>query len=410
MVIHSREAGFVRRWCGHVVVTRAEGPRVWKLLFRRNTPEIAEIRLWSCPSLKLRGVVSQEEVQKRNIKTCEPGVAFSLGELCVRLGIKPTVDFAFKKIFGAPENEPVLLGLVNAVLQLRDPLVELEILNPFSYQEFEEDKLIVLDIRARDAADRWLNVEMQVSVYPGLLQRLAYYACALYVDQLQAGQHYTGLRPAISISLLNQVLFGDTPAAHHRFRLVDPEHRRVLPESIEVHTVELTKYNLDEQTICRAPAIEQWAFFFLRADRYEPARLRECLPGEVFQRAITVLETIAAKTEDRHMYDQREKAQRDYQWALDSARAEGMERGRQEGLEVGLEAGREEGLNQGREEGVAAGRELGRKEGLVRTIQLLQRLLGEAEGSRVDLSQRSLDELNSLQADLQQRLGSRRNG
>jgi hypothetical protein len=32
----------------------------------------------------------------------------------------------------------------------------------------------------------------------------------------------------------------------------------------------LTKYNLQEQTVGSAPAIEQWAFFFLFADRYEP--------------------------------------------------------------------------------------------------------------------------------------------
>jgi predicted transposase/invertase (TIGR01784 family) len=337
----------------------------------------------------------------------------------VRLGIKPTVDFAFKKIFGTPENVPILLALVNAVLQLRDPLVDVEILNPFSYQDFEDDKLIVLDIRARDAAGRWLNIEMQVSVYPGLLQRLAYYACALYVDQLQAGEHYTRLRPAISIGLLKQKLFLDTPAAHHRFRLVDPEHRRELPESIEVHTLELTKYNLDEATISTASAMEQWAFFFLRADRYESTRLRQLLPGEAFQRAITVLETIAAKTEDRHMYDQREKAQRDYQWALDSVREEGWEQGREEGLELGrkegLELGRqaglERGLELGRDQGLEAGRHQGMETGtLVGKIQLLQQLLGEACWSTADLSHRSLEELNSLQTKLQQRLRRRENG
>ena len=74
----------------------------------------------------------------------------------MRLGIKPTVDFAFKKIFGTPENVPILLGLVNAVLQLREPLVDVEILNPFSYREFEDDKLIVLDIRARNLHGRQL--------------------------------------------------------------------------------------------------------------------------------------------------------------------------------------------------------------------------------------------------------------
>ncbi len=231
----------------------------------------------------------------------------------MRLGIKPTVDFAFKKIFETPENAQILQGLMNAILQLDSPIVELEILNPFNYQEFADDKRIVLDVRARDAEGRWLNVEMQVSVVPGLLQRLTYYASAMYIDQLQAGQHYTQLRPAISICLLRQPLFTDTPVPHHRFRLVDPEHGRELLGGIEVHTVELAKYNLDEATISAAPAMTQWAFFFLRADRYEASRLRELLPGEAFQRAITALETIGAKTEDRQMYDQREKALRDHQ-------------------------------------------------------------------------------------------------
>jgi len=142
-------------------------------------------------------------------------------------------------------------------------------------------------------------------------------------------------------------------------------------------TLELTKYNLDEATISAAPVIHQWAFFFLRADRYEAARLRELLRGEEFQRAIAVVETIAAQTEDRQMYDQREKAQRDHQWALDSVREEG--------------------------------RQLGRKEGLMGTIQLLQQLLGAPPWEMEELGKRSFDELTALQAELQQRLRRRAN-
>jgi hypothetical protein len=40
------------------------------------------------------------------------------------LGIKPIVDFAFKKIFGSPENVPVLIGLLNAILRLPSPIVQ----------------------------------------------------------------------------------------------------------------------------------------------------------------------------------------------------------------------------------------------------------------------------------------------
>ena len=288
------------------------------------------------------------------------------------LGIKPTVDFVFKKVFGSPENTPVLIGLLNAILKLVHPIVHVEILNPFSYQEFADEKLVVLDIRARDSSGRWLNIEMQVTVFAGLLQRLVYYACTMYVAQLETGRSYADLRSAISICLLNRkLIYGDT-IPHHRFRLADPEHDLEVSDAIEVHTLELTKYNLLEATISSAPPIEQWAFFFLFADRYESERLRALLPGVEFQRAISGVEAIAAKTEDRIMYDQRLKAQRDYQWGLDSAR--------QEGWEGGELAGR---------------------------IRVLQELLGEPAASGASLRDLTISELSGILADLQQRLRSR---
>ncbi len=79
------------------------------------------------------------------------------------LGIKPYVDFAFKKIFGSPENKLALIGLLNAILQLADPIRDVEFLDPFSYQEFAGDKLVILDVRAKDGAGRLLNIEMQVT-------------------------------------------------------------------------------------------------------------------------------------------------------------------------------------------------------------------------------------------------------
>ena len=90
---------------------------------------------------------------------------------------------------------------------------------------------------------------MQVTVFAGLLQRLVYYASAMYVNQLEPGQSYSELRSAVSICLLNKKLFRDDSIPHHRFRLADPEHGVEVPDSIEVHTLELTKYNLKDATI-----------------------------------------------------------------------------------------------------------------------------------------------------------------
>ena len=131
------------------------------------------------------------------------------------LGIKAYVDFAFKKIFGSPENSVALIGLLNAILELQSPITEVIILNPFSYQEFETAKLVVLDVKAKDSAGRIFNIEMQISIHPGLLQRLIFYASEMYTDQLSAGDDYTQLNTTISICLLTGNLFRDSDQSHH---------------------------------------------------------------------------------------------------------------------------------------------------------------------------------------------------
>ncbi len=78
----------------------------------------------------------------------------------IPLGIKAFVDFAFKKIFGSPENSAALIGLLNAILELEHPIADVTILNPYSFQEFQTAKLVVLDVKARDSAGRLFNIEM----------------------------------------------------------------------------------------------------------------------------------------------------------------------------------------------------------------------------------------------------------
>jgi len=72
--------------------------------------------------------------------------------------------------------------------------------------------------------------------------------------------------------------------------------------------VELTKYHLSESTIEFSSKLEQWAFLLLRAQDYEAESLKRLLPGIEFESAINSIATISAKTEDKQMYDQREKA------------------------------------------------------------------------------------------------------
>jgi hypothetical protein len=56
-------------------------------------------------------------------------------------GIDPKIDYAFKRVFGREQNKPLLIHLLNAVLQPPPAgrVVSLEILNPFNEKEALDD-------------------------------------------------------------------------------------------------------------------------------------------------------------------------------------------------------------------------------------------------------------------------------
>jgi flagellar biosynthesis/type III secretory pathway protein FliH len=170
--------------------------------------------------------------------------------------------------------------------------------------------------------------------------------------------------------------------------MIDRESGRELFNAIEVHTIEMTKFRLDERNISNASKLEQWVFLLLFAQEYDAETLRRLLPGIEFESAISTIEIISAKTEDKQMYDQREKAQRDYEWAISGAREEGREAGREEGREAGMVVGIEQGLIAGR-------------------IQLMQELLGEQPTETAALRDLELKALRTQLDALQQRMRDR---
>src|SRR5947209_7770186 len=104
-------------------------------------------------------------------------------------GIDPKVDFAFKKVFGSESNVDLLQSLLEAVLDLpAGSLPSIEITNPFNDRDTADDKLSILDIKARDSKQRWYNIEMQCIAHEALRERVLYYWARVYSQQLGDGE------------------------------------------------------------------------------------------------------------------------------------------------------------------------------------------------------------------------------
>jgi len=149
----------------------------------------------------------------------------------------PKVDYAFKHLFGRPQNVLLLIDLLNAILQLApDKLIRsLEILNPFNDKEATDDKLSILDIKARDQLGRQFNIEMQLLAYGAYLPRALYYWARLHQGQLQEGQDYSELRPTIVICLVDTPLFAQSPSYHHVFELRERASSLLFTDQLALH-------------------------------------------------------------------------------------------------------------------------------------------------------------------------------
>lgn len=102
------------------------------------------------------------------------------------LGIDPRVDYACKMMLGNPAHPAVTIHFLNAVLRLEAPIVSVEILNPLMGKDRSEDKLVVLDVLARDSLGRLFNIEMQTRLPLSFPNRLLYYNCKNYTRQMHA--------------------------------------------------------------------------------------------------------------------------------------------------------------------------------------------------------------------------------
>ena len=312
------------------------------------------------------------------------------------IGIDPTVDFAFKRLLGSPEHSRITVHFLNAVLGVSPRIADVTILNPFLAKDFEEDKLSVLDVLATDELGRRMNVEMQTSLPTGMRQRLAFYASSLYVDQLTEGRDYERLQPAISICVLDAVMIPDVPDLHLDFRLRDCRFGETLTDDLQIHTIELPKYQRPVDNEVIPDSLEKWIYFLRFATISTAAELSARLVDDEFAEAVGVLEMISKTQEERMLYQARLKFQRDERARLTFAEQEGRAKGEAEGRAEG----RTEGRTEGRVEGEARGEQIGR-------IRILQQLLGLQESSNEELAAMDLSALEAMAAELQGKLPSK---
>ena len=295
------------------------------------------------------------------------------------IGIRPTVDFVFKALFGSPDHLRITIHFLNSILDQQVRINQVLLRNPIQDKETEDDKLSILDIVAIDEQGRTFIIEMQTSLPAGLGQRLTYYTAWEYVDQLSEGDNYSLLRPTISICVMTRPMFPLVSELHLDFRLRD-ESGLVMTNDLQVHLLQLSNLTVIADNVKGASPIEQWAFFLKNGENLTMNDIPRLFIDEVFREAGGVLETISRTPEQRRHYEARLKFERD-----EAAR---LEQARNEGIELGIEKGKERGS-------------------LLGQISILQELLTITTPTAAELSNFDLNRLSEIREQLHEQLKNR---
>ena len=259
--------------------------------------------------------------------------------------ISPRVDIAFKKIFGVEENKDLLISLINSIVGEDDQVTDVTLLNPYNPKNFRNDKLSILDIKARGTDGKRFNIEIQITDEADYDKRALYYWARLYTEQLKVAEDYSLLSKAIGIHILNFTSILETDKYHNVFHITEKKTRLPYFKDLELHTIELKKFSPDSREeladiVAKVRnSLDMWGAFLTRHDLLNREQLPSSLDNPDLRKALSVLEVMNFGDEERQAYEEHLKWLRIEANTLKKSFEEGKSIGEQIGLEKGEQIG-----------------------------------------------------------------------
>ena len=257
--------------------------------------------------------------------------------------ISPRVDIAFKKIFGVEENKDLLISLINSIVGQEDQVAEVTLLNPYNPKNFRQDKLSILDIKAKGENGQRFNIEIQISDEADYDKRALYYWAKLYTEQLKVAEDYSLLSKAIGIHILNFTSIPDVDKYHNVFHITEKESGLLYFRDLELHTIELKKFSQDareelNEMVARVKnSLDMWVAFLTRHDLLNREHLPPALNDPALKKALGVLDIMNFGEEEREAYEEHLKWLRIEANTLKKYEAKGFQEGKAErNIEIAL--------------------------------------------------------------------------
>ena len=246
-------------------------------------------------------------------------------------------DFAFKKLFGTEMNKDLLISFLNALLQGREVVLDVNYLNTEHLGTQEYDRRAVFDVYCKNDKGEVFLVEMQKGEQQFFKDRSIYYSTFAIREQAPRGEWNYELKGVYTIGILNFCFDKEREGNYyHEVKLMDTATKEVFYDKLVFIYLEMPKFTKQENEL--ESLFDKWLYVIrnLAALMERPRVLQEKVFAHLFEAA----EIAKFSKGERYEYEESLKAYRDWFSVMATAELRGEERGKEKGLKEGLEKGR----------------------------------------------------------------------
>ena len=244
--------------------------------------------------------------------------------------INPKVDYAFQKIFGSHQSEKILISFLNAIIYEGENIIEsLTIVNPFNPDQIISFKDTYLDVKVVLVDGSIVVIEMQVARMTAFNKRVAYNLAKAYANQLDKGEKYPLLNPAIAVTITDFILFKKTDDPINKFVFQEETKKlECLDKELRLIFVELPKF---QKTLSELKNLtDKWIYFLKEAASLDgiPESLGEVVEIE---QALNIANFINMSPEELEVVENRGIAMQDERGRIAYAEQLGVVKGETKG-------------------------------------------------------------------------------
>jgi predicted transposase/invertase (TIGR01784 family) len=313
--------------------------------------------------------------------------------------INPFTDFGFKKIFGEEASKPLLLDFLNALLLLPTKITALTFKNTEQLGQTDADRKAIYDIYCENENGEKFIVELQKAKQNYFRERTIYYSTFPIREQAEKGDWNYNLKAVYCIGILDFV-FDDYENDSEKNEVVHTiklknQHGKTFYEKLTYLYLEMPNFKQKEAEL--TSRLDQWLYFLKHLEDFQS--IPSIFKDEIFAQAFEKAEIAKFGQAELDSYEYSLKVFRDnkatYDYAIETARAEGLAEGRSEGLNKGLAEGLNKGLAEGISKGLAEGLAQGVKHGQLEIARKMKAKGLEAKDI-AELTGLSEQEINNL--------------